>query len=237
MPDRTVFRATAHNRLLGGLFVGSFIRRDSPVEGVPHLAEACDRHRAGSPLVIISNHASYADSHIIEQLFIRVGFREITLRLHHLAGQKTYRTLWRRFFTFGLNTIKVIQGAAEESADVKRRQAIESYRAFKRVVAIYPVLLFPEATRTRTRRMGPVVPALAHYLRGNLVLPMALQGTELLLGVGSRFPHSTTVVLRIGRPFIAQPVPNADKRQEMAAYAQHIIDLLDPPYRPEVTEE
>jgi len=234
MPDRTVFHATRLNRALGGLFVGSFIRKDSPVEGLSHLVEAWDRHRAGSPLVIICNHASYADSHIIEQLLIRVGFRELTLRLHHLAGQKTYRTLWRRFFTFGLNTIKVIQGVADETPDVKRRQAIESFKAFKRIVATHPVVLFPEGTRTRTGRMGPVVPTLANYLRGNLVLPMALQGTKQLLGVGAPFPRSTTVVLRIGSPFIAQSVPKADKRQEMAAYAQHIIDLLDPPFWPEV---
>ncbi len=232
MRDRAVFRATELNRALSGWFVGLFVRRDSVVEGVEHLADAWERHRRGTPLVIICNHASYADSHIIEQLLIRVGFKDLTRRLYHLAGQKTYRTLWRRFFTFGVNTIKVIQSVAEEAPEVKRRQAIESYRAFKRVVQANPVLLFPEGTRTRTGRMGSVVPALARYLRGNLVLPMALQGTERILGVGYRVPRPGSVVLRIGRPFIAEAVPTVDKRQEMAAYAQRIVDLLDPAYRP-----
>lgn len=232
MSERTVFRANALNRVLGGGFVGAFIRRDSSVEGASHLHEAWERHRAGARLVIISNHASYADSHIIEQLLSRVGFRDLTLRLYHLAGQKTYQTPWRRFFTLGINTIKVIQGRADEAAEVKRRQAIESFKAFKRLVATNPVLLFPEGTRTRTGRMGPVVPTLANYLRGNLVLPIALQGTERVLGVGMCFPHPATVVLRIGRPFIAQAVPNVDKHQEMAGYAQRIIDLLDEQYHP-----
>ncbi|MBN1425651.1 1-acyl-sn-glycerol-3-phosphate acyltransferase [Candidatus Fermentibacteria bacterium] len=227
-----VFSSAEINRLLGGWFVGSFIRRDSRVEGLPHLQEAWNRHRAGSPLVIISNHASYADSHIIEQLLNRVGFGDLSRSLFSLAGQKTYRTLWRRFFTAGVNTIKVIQALADETPEVKRRQALESFKAFKRVVAAHPVLLFPEGTRTRTGRMGPPVPALANYLRGNLVLPMALQGTERMLGVGSRFPHLTTIVLRIGGPFIAQPDPNTDKAQEMEAYTRPIVDLLDPPYRP-----
>ncbi|MCU0612120.1 MAG: 1-acyl-sn-glycerol-3-phosphate acyltransferase [Candidatus Eisenbacteria bacterium] len=231
-PGDTVIPANTLNRILGGWFIGSFVRRDSVVEGVAFLHEAWERHRAGTQLVVICNHASYADSHIIEQLLLRVGFRDFAFSVHHMAGQKTYRTPWRRFFTFGVNTIKVIQSTATQDPGLKRRQALESFKAFKRVVATRPVLLFPEGTRTRTGRMGPTSPALANYLRGSLVLPMALQGTERMLGVGMRYPQAATIVLRIGRPFIAQPVPRADKGQEMAAYVQHIIDLLDPPYRP-----
>lgn len=232
LPDDTVYLATGINRLLGGLFISHFVRRDSRVEGIPNLREAWERHRAGSPLVVISNHASYADSHIIEQLLNRVGFRDLTRSLFHLAGQKTYQTLWRRFFTAGLNTIKVIQSIADEAPEVKRRQALESFKAFRRVVTTNPVLLFPEGTRTRTGRMGPPVPTLANYLRGKLVLPMALQGTERMLGVGASFPHASTIVLRAGSLFIAQPDHPADKTREMEAYSRHIVDLLDPPYRP-----
>lgn len=229
---RAVFPAQRVNRLLSGLIVAAFIKPDSRVEGVHFVEEAWARHKAGSPLVVISNHASYADSHIIERLLTRAGFGEMARRLYHVAGQKTFRTPWRRFFTAGINTIKVFQGTAKEPLALRQRQALESLKAFRRLVSTNPVLLFPEGTRTRTGRMGPVIPALVRYLRGNLVLPLALQGSEKMLGVGFWWPKPSTIVLRAGSPFIAEPDASGDKRREMEAYARRIIQLLDPPYRP-----
>ena len=126
----------------------------------------------------------------------------------------------------------VFQAGAEAPMSDRRRQSIESFRAFKKVITTNPVLLFPEGTRTRTGRMGPGIPVLVSYLRGNLVLPIALQGTEKMLGVGASIPKRIKVVLRIGKAFITQASRPIDKEKEMAGYAKGVVDLLDPAYRP-----
>jgi 1-acyl-sn-glycerol-3-phosphate acyltransferase len=197
-----------------------------------NLKDAWERHKRGHPLVLISNHLSYIDSHIIEEMLISNGLGEMARRLFHLAGQKTYSTIWRRFFTRGVNTIKVFQWGIKAPAGTKKRRAMQSFRAFKRVVTTNPVLLFPEGTRTRTGRMSPGVPVLVNYLRGNLVLPIALQGTEKMLAVGARLPRRIRVVLKVGKAFIAKASPQISKEREMAGYLSRVAELLDPAYRP-----
>ncbi len=233
----SIRRAALHpaksiNRLLGGLFIRAYIARGSHIVGIDHLSSAWDAQRGGRPLVLICNHLSYIDSHVIEQLLAMHGFKDLAHRLYHIAGQKTYETIWRLFFTTGVNTIKVLQAGAGESPAQQRRQAIESFRAFKQAVSMNPVLIFPEGTRSRTGRMGSGVPTLVNYLRRNLVLPMGLQGTEKMLGVGAAFPRRTRVVLRVGAPFIAHARPEADKTQEISDYLLRVAELLDPAYRP-----
>ena len=226
----SVFPARPINRLIGGLFVGMFIHPKSIIEGIENLAEAQAAYRDGTPLLLICNHLSYADSHIIEQLLCRHGYRDFAWELYYIAGQKTYQTIWRRFFTAGVNTIKVIQATANESMSKKRRQAIESFRSFKRTITKHPVLLYPEGTRSRTGRLGSGVPALVRYIRRNLVLPMAIQGSETMLGVGHRFPKPGRVVLRFGKPFIANHTFLENKSEEINLYLDKIADLLDPAY-------
>jgi len=230
--DRTVFRANRFNRVVGGFFIRHHVGKGSHIEGIENLKAAWERHKEGNPLILISNHLSYIDSHIIEEMFKSTGFGEIARRLFHLAGQKTYSTIWRRFFTRGVNTIKVFQSGVEASAGTRRRRAIESYRAFRRVVRTNPVLLFPEGTRSRTGHMGPGLPVLVNYLRGNLVLPLALQGTETMLAVGAKLPRRIRVVLKVGKAFIAKASPQISKEREMAGYVSRVVALLDPAYRP-----
>jgi len=230
--ERAVFPASRFNRVVGGFFIRYHVAAGSYVEGIENLRSAWESHTRGNPLVLISNHLSYIDSHIIEELLISNGFGEMAKRLFHLAGQKTYSTFWRRFFTRGINTIKVFQSGVKASAGTRRRRAIESFRAFRRIMTSNPVLLFPEGTRTRTGRMGPGVPVLVNYLRGNIVLPMALQGTERMLAVGARLPRRIRVVLKVGKAFIAKPPPRISKEREMAGYLSRVAELLDPAYRP-----
>ena len=226
----SVFPARPVNRILGGLFVGMFIHPKSIIEGIDNLREAQHAYHEGKQVLLICNHLSYADSHIIEQMLCRYGFREFAWNLFYIAGQKTYQTLWRRFFTAGVNTIKVIQTSANESMSIKRRQAIESFRSFKKTIKTHPVLIYPEGTRSRTGRMGSGVPTLVNYIRKNFVLPVGIQGSETMLGVGHRFPKPGKVVLRFGKPFIANNMSLRRKSEEIGLYLDRIADLLDPAY-------
>lgn len=230
--SRTVFPANRLNRVVGGLFIRHHVATGSHLEGAENLEAAWESHKEGNPLVLISNHLSYIDSHIIEEMLISNGLGDMAKRLFHLAGQKTYSTFWRRFFTRGMNTIKVFQPGFNAPAGARRRRATESFRAFRRIVTTNPVLLFPEGTRTRTGRMGPGLPVLVNYLRGNLVLPMALQGTEKMLAVGAKLPRRIRVVLKVGKAFIAKASPQISKEREMAGYVSRVVELLDPVYRP-----
>src|SRR5688572_19864904 len=69
-----------------------FLTPDSRVLGAHHLATV-----AGAPVVIVSNHLSYADANVIEVLLHRSGATELADRLTALAGPKVFTSRERRF--------------------------------------------------------------------------------------------------------------------------------------------
>jgi long-chain acyl-CoA synthetase len=64
-----------------------------------------------------------------------------------------------------------------------------------------PVLIFPEATRSRTGKMQPFKPGLGllAYESNVPVIPAYIQGTYQALPAGRRVPKSTPVRVRFGR--------------------------------------
>ncbi len=112
------------------------------------------------------------------------------------------------------------------------------------------VIVYPEGTRSRTGQVGhgkPGVGKLIHEARP-IVMPVYMDGTAKVLGVGMKFPTIfKTIKVYIGQPMdlsaILQDEPPSDRRGQMLYYmriSEAVMDEirhLNPNYRPPTNEE
>ena len=247
-PDlkQVFFRSLPLNRKLLLWYANRLISKESTIETVEHLKELNALRKSGHALTFISNHLTYADSHIIETMLIRSGFKDMADHLVHIAGQKTYE-LSRRFLTRSLNTIRVYQPKANIDSMLKKKM---NSRALKWAARLkrkgYSLLVFPEGTRTRMAKrfnMKGANPRSTMYFRNSLVVPLALMGPEELMPVGRTLPHPGRIRLRVGNPvnhtdleheFREKKQHHSEKELQqalMSHYMNQINELLDQDYK------
>jgi len=230
-PPDTLARRIHH------LLAGRFLTEDSSAGGLEHLASA-----AGSPLIIVANHLSYADANVVEVLLKRGGATAVAERLTAVAGPKVFTSRQRRFSSLCFGTIKVPQ-----SADVASGEALinarEVARAARRAIEVAHVrleagdtlLLFPEGTRSRSAAMQPMLPAVARYLEfpGAVVVPAGLTGSESLFPVDGAL-RAARVSVTFGAPVPAAQLfarAGRDRRGLMDGIGSAVAALLPESYR------
>jgi 1-acyl-sn-glycerol-3-phosphate acyltransferase len=243
---RVFFHSLPFNRRALFWYANRVVSGDSVVENVERLKEIEELRLNGNPITFLCNHLTYADSHIIETLFMRSGYRRLADRVIHIAGQKTFE-IYRRFMTRSLNTIRVYQPKAKVDTALRRRMNL---RALKWAAHLknrgYSLLVFPEGTRTRRHSRFNLLaanPRIIAYLRHSYVVPLGLMGAEAIMPVGRFRPHNARVRLRVGPPSDFRITENiykeehshqndADVRRGLVLhYMKQINDLLDPDYR------
>jgi 1-acyl-sn-glycerol-3-phosphate acyltransferase len=224
-------------RRIHHLLADRFLAAGSRVVGLDHLATVAD-----APVVIVSNHLSYADANVVEILLRRAGARALADRLTALAGPKIFSSRERRFSSLCFGTIKVPQSAdvsSEEAVlqarDVARaaRRAIEV--AHDRLEAGDALILFGEGTRSRSGGLQRMLPAVARYLErpGTWVLPVGLTGPDALFPVGGALT-AATVTMTVGRPRRTEVLTQSaggNRRILTDALGLAIADLLPAEYR------
>jgi 1-acyl-sn-glycerol-3-phosphate acyltransferase len=245
------FRSLKSNRRLILWYASKLVDSQSKIDSPERMAEINELRKSGRSLTFISNHLTYADSHIIETLLIRFGFRDLASHLIHIAGQKTFEQP-RRWFTRSLNTIRVYQPKARIEKSFKKKM---NSRALKWAGHLkrkgYSLLVFPEGTRTRKHKSfnrGAANPKTTIYFRGSFVVPIGLMGAENIMPVGKILQNSAPVLLRVGDPVdheklhIQMQIENSalnemDLRKKMMDFYMGQIDsLLDPSYRSKMPE-
>ena len=198
---------------------------------------------AGAPVVIVSNHLSYADANVIDVMLHRFGATELAGRLTALAGPKVFTSRERRFSSLCFGTIKVPQSTEVSSGeavlnarDVARaaRRAIEV--AHERLAAGDALILFGEGTRSRDGRMQRMLPAVARYLEGPpaWVLPIGLTGPEALFPIDGASLRPTRITMTIGRAIRSDALlaqAGGDRRAAMDMLGTTIAALLPVEYR------
>ncbi len=243
---RVFFRSLSFNRRLILWYANRLVRPESQIETTERLHTIDELRKKGRSFTFISNHLTYADSHIIEVLLIRFGFADLARHIIHIAGQKTF-DFSRRFFTRSLNTVRVYQPKARINKEFKKRM---NARALKWAAHLkrrgYSVLVYPEGTRTRKHRtfnLTSANPRTIIFFRHSSVIPVALMGAEKIMPVGKILQNRAAVQLRIGEP-IDHSQLEAQFRKEnphhtdfqlnqelISHYMNKINDLLNPEYR------
>jgi len=245
-PKQVFFRSLRSNRRLVFWYASKLVDRASVIETVSCLSKIDQLRKEKKSITFISNHLTYADSHIIETLLIRNGFQDLARHLIHIAGQKTYE-MPRRWFTRSLNTIRVYQPKAKIDKDFKKKM---NSRALKWGAHLkkhgYSLLVFPEGTRTRKHtRFNPSAanPKTTVYFRNSFVMPLGLMGAEKIMPVGKILQSRGSVKLKMGEPVdheklarefkTASPelTENELRSKLMHEYMTRINALLEPEYR------
>ena len=243
---KVFFPSLSFNRKVLFWYTGRVVNEDSVLENIERLKQIEELRLNGKPVTFLCNHLTYADSHIIETLLIRNGFRGLADRIIHVAGQKTFE-IYRRFMTRSLSTIRVYQPKASIDAALRKRM---NPRALKWASHLkrrgYCLLVFPEGTRTRRfLRFNQLSasPRVIAYFRHSYVVPLALMGAEKIMPVGRLLPTRAAVRLRIGRPSDFTVTEKAykenhshqsesDQRRGLVLlFMKQINELLDPQYR------
>lgn len=243
---KVFFPSLRSNRRLLLWYANRLVDQGSMLEFRERL-ESMDRlRRKGKSFTFICNHLTYADSHIIETMLIRNGFRGLADHLIHIAGQKTFE-IWRYAMTRSLNTIRVYQPKARIDKMFSRKMNAKALRWAGHLKRRgYSLLVFPEGTRSRSERRFNLLnanPRTTIYFRESFVIPLALMGPENILPVGHVLPKRAAVRLRIGEPidYVEREKDfkraNPDKTEKemrqslMLEFMEDINQLLDPEYQ------
>ncbi|HEY0259553.1 MAG TPA: lysophospholipid acyltransferase family protein [Lacisediminihabitans sp.] len=144
------------------------------------------------PVVIASNHRSFADSIVITLLAPRsVSF---LAKSSYFTGTG-FRGWLSRVFFLGVGAIPVERGAGQAAQDALEHglEVLTNGEAFS---------IYPEGTRSLDGRLykGRTGVAWLALTSGAPVVPVALTGTEDLQPVGSRIPHAAKVTIEFGAP-------------------------------------
>lgn len=220
------------------LLATRFVQPDSQVVGLERVNAI-----AGEPVIILSNHLSYADANVLHVMFHRVGCHDLAGRLTAMAGPKVFTSRERRFSSLCFGTIKVPQSrdvsseeAVQNARDIARsaRRAIEI--AAERVASGDALVLFGEGTRSRSAQMQRMLAAVARYLEvpGAWVLPVGLTGSELLFPIGDITVRPARVDVTIGTPMRTDALLRMATRHRQTAMdlvGLAIAELIPPPYR------
>jgi len=176
--------------------------------------------------ILVSNHLNNADPCIIPGVFKR---RMITMAKKEMFKWPVINLLFRFIGAFPVDRQGADLGALREAQSVLHDGIL--------------LLMFPEGTRSRDRRLHKGFPgtALIAYRTGAPIIPVAIWGTEHL-----KWPFlfikplmHPRVHVRIGKPFYPPKAERITSEQAKSAtddLMRHIAELLPEEYRGEYRE-
>jgi 1-acyl-sn-glycerol-3-phosphate acyltransferase len=184
--------------------------------------EGMDKVPASGPVIVASNHVSFADSLVIPI----VAPRKVVFlaKQDYFTGTGPKGALQRAWFR-GIGMIPVDRDdskAALASLDIAL-EVLGRGEAFG---------IYPEGTRSRDGRLYRGRTGVAHLAltSGAPVVPVGLVGTQDLQPVGRRLPRLADVTVRFGEPLTFQSrydgVPPGRARREVTDVVMNAIQKL-----------
>lgn len=190
------------------------------VTGSEHLDE-----RIGRPTIFIANHLSNVDGIVLNKVLVK---NNVTF----IAGRKLSTNPLTSLFLKIVKHILINPDSADKKAIKKALCALNMGES---------ILIFPEGTRSRSGSMlrGKKGFLLLARLSKADIVPIALEGTELLLPVNQRDMgretlHHATVRVNIGKPFrLEERNKNCDNWDEecVDTAMMKISQMLKPEYQ------
>ena len=184
--------------------------------------EGLDKLPATGPVIVASNHLSFADSMVIPIVAPRQGV--FLAKRDYFTGRGVKGVLQRGWFT-GMGMVPVDRDdtkAALASLDIAL-EVLGRGEAFG---------IYPEGTRSRDGRLYRGRTGVAHLAltSGAPVVPVGLIGTEKIQPVGTTFPRRADVTVRFGKPLAFQDtfagVPPGRARREVTDVIMNEIQKL-----------
>jgi 1-acyl-sn-glycerol-3-phosphate acyltransferase len=172
---------------------------------------------ADGPLLVVANHLNLTDPPL---LGISLG-----RKMMFMAKEELFRSPLTACFVGGFGAFPVHRGKLDRKALRQSQQVLTDGLA---------LIMFPEATRSKSACLQPAYPgsALIAMRGGVLVLPVGISGTERVKGIGWIF-RRPRITINIGRPFHlpAKDFTRAGLAENTDFIMERIAELLPPKYR------
>ena len=171
------------------------------------------------PLLIVANHLNLADPPLLGVSLSR--------KVIFMAKKELFHSRVIGYFIRGFGAFPVHRGQLDRQAMRQVDQILEQDLA---------LVMFPEGTRSKSRRLQPAFPgsALIAVRSGVPILPVGITGTEKIKGV-TWILRRPRITVNIGHPFSLPPVNSRLTKVELAELTNcimgHIAELLPPEYQ------
>lgn len=173
------------------------------------------------PLLIVSNHLSYADQYLLAISLNR--------KVIFMAKEEIFRSRVIRHLAHAFGAFPVRRGGMDRWALRQANQVLDSGQA---------LAMFPEGTRSKNAQLQPAFPGSAVIALHNRIpiLPVGITGMEKVKkGPFWMLLHRPPVTVNIGRPFYLPSVNSQLTKAELVELAnyimEHIAELLPPEYQ------
>ena len=171
------------------------------------------------PLIVVANHLSLADPPILAASLQR--------RIVFMAKEESFRHPLEGPLVRGFRAFPVRRGQLDRRALRSAQQVLGEGLALG---------MFPEGTRSRTAQLQAGQPgtALIALRSGAPVLPVALTGTEKVLGPRLLYGR-LRITVTVGKPFSLSPVDGRLTKAQLASATEvimaHMAELLPESYK------
>ena len=161
-------------------------------------------------VLYISNHQSFMDP--------MLGTCMLQRPISYMARDSLFHPRLFAWYIRSLNTFPVHRGTADTGA---------VREAMRRLKARGQLMVFPEGTRTRDGRIGPLLPGVSLLARraADWVVPMVIDGAFEAWPRTRRLPGPGYVVVQYGRP-ISQAKARAMKPRAFMAYVRREMIVI-----------
>ncbi len=173
------------------------------------------------PLLIVSNHLSYADQYLLAISLNR--------KVIFMAKEEIFRSRLIRHLAHTFGAFPVRRGGMDRQALQQANQVLDSGQA---------LAMFPEGTRSKNAQLQPAFPGSALIASHNRIpiLPVGITGMEKVKkGLFWMLLHRPKVTVNIGCPFYLPSVKGQLTKAELVELAnyimEHIAELLPPEYQ------
>ncbi len=171
------------------------------------------------PVVVVANHLSLADPPLVG---ISLG-----RKARFMAKEELFRSPLLRFLLVSVGAFPVNRQRLDRGALRRAEEALTQG---------FPLVMFPESTRSKSTQLQPAFPGAAMIAarNGMPILPIGITGTERIRG-GIWWLTRPRLTVNIGVPFRLPSTNDKLTRAELNEYTEimmrHIASLLPIEYR------
>ncbi len=198
------------------------------IQGEDVLADVVAQIKNGVPTIFYPNHVSNADGAIVDKVLEDNGILPV-----FLAGQKLRRNPVTNLLSRAVTTILVWPPSLEakgKRAEAKKRRINQqtSIAAKEALSHGFPLVIFPEATRSKTGALlagNPKIAERYHELVAHtVVVPVGIDRSDHILPHGSIVPRRARPVIFFGKPLDATELRRLGERKDPGNWSQGAMD-------------